>query len=179
MTEETLQSIQRENPEPEDHPGEDFALPAEDIADEIQRSGSLDGNRRDRYITYGIIASLVLHLVFFMWVPRLAQRMPAKKLPKPPQATPVRLVEYQKPKPKPEPAPKNPEALSDRNNTAKKRRLPMARPAKPGILNPVKPKPQIAMLKPPVAPEVFLKPKEDKPKEKAKPKPKPKPNPDN
>jgi len=133
--------------------------------------------RKDKILTYGVAASLLLHLAAVAALPLVADLTPTRSLLKPGEKVErVRLVEFQRPK-KPEPPPKKAAAVSDRNHTAERERLTKARTGSPlGKIIPRRPQ-RHAALQPPLAPEDLIKPKkEPKPKkDKAKLRPKKKP----
>jgi protein TonB len=130
----------------------------------------LDTRRRDTYLTYGILASVVLHVALLAAIPRLGELAPAKAFLKPgEEVTPIRLVEFPTPPEKTEPPPDKASGISDRNHTAKRERIPKALPrpkAAPGKMTPSPP--QIAALSPPPAPEDLVKGREKKPPEQSR-----------
>ena len=137
----------------------------EDSVSELRSSQpKLTDSPSDRALKYCIIASVVLHLAFFASLPMLAGFAPAKSfMNSGDQITPVRLVEFNSPEKKQEPPPEMASAISDRDHTAEKQRLPKALPDPRPPLGSVEPNPQrLAALPPPVAPEDFVKPDEDK-----------------
>ncbi len=140
----------------------------------------IDTPGKDGILKYCLIASLALHLTLFAAVPRLMEVAPAKKpLLKPGEKiTQVRLVEPPKEEIKPEPPPEEASAISDRNHTALKERIPKVPPmpepspaqhaasASEPPLGKIEPQQKMASLAPPAAPEHFVKPKEPKKEEK-------------
>lgn len=118
----------------------------------------------DRALRYCIIASVVLHVAFFASLPIFAGFAPVKPfMNKGDQVTPVRLVEFNDPEKKQEPPPEVASAISDRDHIAEKQRLPKALPDPRPPLGSVEAHPQrLAALPPPMAPEDFIKPKDDK-----------------
>jgi periplasmic protein TonB len=132
----------------------------------LQWIGSLVSPDRDRLLKFGVAASLILHILAFTVVPRLAQMEPKKSGLRPGEEVQrVRLVNFEQPPAKPEPPPEQASAISDRNHTAPVQRLPK-RPPMPKLPmgSPVPPEKRMASVKPPMAPEDFVKPKEDQPK---------------
>ncbi len=137
----------------------------EDSAAELcSRQPEITGSRNDKASKYCIIASVLLHVAFFASIPLLAWIAPVKSFVNPgDQVTPVRLVEFNSPTKKQEPPPEVASAISDRDHTAEKQRLPKALPDPRPPLGSVEPPPQrLAALPPPMAPEDFIKPKDDK-----------------
>ena len=122
------------------------------------------GSEKDKALRYCIIASVVLHVAFLAALPRLAELAPAKAFLNPDdQVTPVRLVEFDSPQKTQEQPPEVASAISDRDHTAEKQRLPKALPMPKPPLGNVEPVPQrLAALPPPVAPEDLVNPKEEK-----------------
>jgi TonB family protein len=118
----------------------------------------------NKALKYCVIASVALHLVFFASIPMLTRFGAAKSFLKPgDQITPVRLVEANSLEKKPEPPPEMASAISDRNHTAEKQRLPRVLPSPRPPLGNIEPAPQrLAALPPPMAPEDLIKPKEEK-----------------
>ena len=151
-------------------PEEPFALPPR-----ISRLRSLITTERDRTIAYCIVASLLLHLAAFAALPRIGRLQNPHSFLKPGEkVTPVRLVEFPSPASKPEPPPEKPAAISDRNHTAEKQRIPRSLPTPRAPMGSVQPpQKRIASLMPPPAPEDFVKPKEDKQRKLEKPDPAP------
>jgi protein TonB len=126
----------------------------------------------NKALRYCIIASVALHLAFFASIPMLTNFVPAKSsLNRGDQdRLPVRIVEANSPAKKSEPPPEMAAAISDRDHTAEKQRLPKVMPDPKPPLGHIEPAPQrLAALPPPVAPEDFIKPKEEKSKKEEKP----------
>ncbi len=125
----------------------------------------------NKALRYCIIASVALHLAFFAAIPMLTDFVPGKSFLNPgDQVTPVRLVEANSPDKKHEPPPEMASAISDRDHTAEKQRLPKVLPDPKPPLGHIEPAPRrLAALPPPVAPEDFIKPKEEKSKKEEKP----------
>lgn len=130
----------------------------------------IDSRGKDAIWKYCLAASLALHLTLFAAVPRLMEVAPANQpLLKPGEKlTSVRLVEPPQEEKKPEPPPEEASAISDRDHTAVKERIPKAPPTPEAPLGKIEPQKRMAALSPPVAPEHFSKPKEDKPSEDKK-----------
>ncbi len=135
----------------------------------LERIARAINTDKDRYLPYCVAASLLLHVVIFTAAPQLAKWSPAKPFPgMEDQVTPVRLVELP-PQKQQEAPPENPAALSDRDHTAERQRIPKAFPAPKSPLGQAEPQPnRIASLPPPVAPEDFEKAKEEKRKAEEK-----------
>lgn len=142
-----------------------------DAADSLrdQQSGAADAGN-SRALRYCVIASVALHLAFFASIPMLTGFAPAKPFLNPgDQITPVRLVEANSPDKKSEPPPEMASAISDRNHTAEKQRLPRVLPSPAPPLGNIEPAPQrLAALPPPMAPEDLIKPEEEKSKKEEK-----------
>jgi periplasmic protein TonB len=122
---------------------------------------------RDRLLRYCVVASLILHVLAFTVVPRMAAfQQSSTALTHRETRTPVRIVQLPQNSKKDEPPPKNASAMSDRNHTAEKERLPKAIPSPPrppiGKIEPQKQR--IASVMPPPAPEAFVKEREPQPK---------------
>ncbi len=133
--------------------------------------GSID---RNRMLKICVVVSLLLHVLAFTVVPRMAafQQNSAALQPRGTR-TPVRIVQLPQTTEKDEPPPKTASAMSDRNHTAKKERLPKAIPAppRPPIGKPEPLKQRIASAIPPPAPETFIKEKKERPKKRQTSKP--------
>lgn len=147
--------------------------PDEAIVEKIDEASNLmadldelESPKRDKGLKYAILVSILLHLIFFgVLIPKMVSLPQSKSLLKPgEQVTKMRLVDMPPAPKKEQPPPEKPEAFSDRNNTAKQKRLPKMSVG--GPMRQAKPKPppqKMAMLSPPKAPEF-----PDEPKEKAK-----------
>ncbi len=137
----------------------------EDSIDELRSSQpELRDSPNDKALKYCIIASVIFHIAFFASLPILAGFTPAKPfMNSGDQVTPVRLVEFNSPEKKQEPPPDVASAISDRDHTSERQRLPKALPDPRPPLGSVEPNPQrLAAIQPPMAPEDFVKPEEDK-----------------
>lgn len=149
-------------------PEESFVLPAR-----IARPKSLIAADRDRTILYCVVVSVLLHVFVFAALPRVGVIQDPRSFLKPGEkVTPVKLVEFPTPQDKPEPPPEKPAAISDRNHTAQKERIPRGFPnPKPpmGTIEP--PRQQMASAMPPPAPEDVVKPKEEHPRKPDRPAP--------
>ena len=168
---------------------DDVILPGfPDVDDSLQPEERAQGaesvatSESDKALKYCIAASVALHLVFLLGLPRFAALTPTRVLPNPAeQVTRVRLVEPPNTEKKPEPPPQYAEAISDRDHTAERRRLPKMPPsANPPLGKIEAPRDKLAALIPPRAPEELEKEpeKEEKTeKEEAPPKPEPTPQP--
>jgi len=114
---------------------------------------------KDKALKYCIVASLALHLVLLLGLPRMAALTPTRAMLNPGESiTRVRLVEPQAPLGEPEPPPKVAAAISDRDHTALKQRLPKILPVPRAPLGTMEaPEKRIASLVPPAAPEALVK----------------------
>ena len=133
---------------------------------------------RSRLLEYGVLASIILHVLAFTVVPRLQTFQQISSPLKPEDTrTPVRLVDPPSELNKEEPPPEDFSAISDRNHTAEKQRKPKdisSLHTGPVFKNDT-PQQQIASTQPPSAPEDVKKPEQPKkPRKPSKPKPKPK-----
>jgi len=118
----------------------------------------------DKLVKYCIVISLVLHLMLFASFSRMAELMPTKAFLKPgEQVTSVRLLEQQPQENKTEPPPQQVSALSDRNHTAAREKIPKLPPTQVPPLGKMEPvQKRIAALIPPQAPEDLSGPSEEK-----------------
>lgn len=136
----------------------------------LERIARVINRDKELYLPYCIAVSLLLHVGFFAVLPHLGKWAPARPFPSSgDEATRVRLVELP-PQQQQEKPPESAAAVSDRDHTAERERLPRALPAPKSPLGQLDSMPnRIAALPPPVAPEDFDKPKEEKrkPEEKA------------
>jgi periplasmic protein TonB len=123
----------------------------------------------EKILKYCLIASVFLHIAFFGILPRLAQLTPTKALLQPGErVTQVRLIEPQTPKATVEPPPERASAISDRDHTAQRERLPKMPPAPKAPLGKVEPvEKRMASLAPPPAPEDLVKFREEATKKDA------------
>ena len=149
-------------------PEDSFRLPAW-----IARPKSLIAADRDRTVLYCVVASVLLHFLVFTALPRVGPFQDPRSFLKPGEkVTPVKLVEFPTPQEKPEPPPEKPAAISDRNHTTQKERLPRRLPdPKPPMGTMEPPRQRMASLMPPPAPEDFVKPKEEHPRKPDRPAP--------
>jgi periplasmic protein TonB len=141
-------------------PANDFPLPEGPMLWD-PGSASVD---KDRLLKYCVIASLILHVLAFTVVPRMAQLQPSSSLLKPGEKrTPIRMVQLPQSAKKEEPPPPDASAMSDRNHTALKERLPKAipTPPRPPIGKPEPLKQRMASVMPPPAPEAFVKERQE------------------
>lgn len=143
--------------------GEEDELPAGSLKTVENLATSYDDNRT---VLYGVAASLVLHLLIFLFFSRSGAMIPTKALLSPGEkVTSVRLVEPPQEAKKPEPPPEKASAISDRDHTAAVERIPKRPPSPKSPLGRMEPHQQrIASLAPPAAPEEPLRQKT--PKEK-------------
>jgi periplasmic protein TonB len=150
-----------------DQPEEMFD-PEVPLVDECVVPANIVGTgRTDKYLKLGIVLSVLLHITLFVAIPRLGNLPASQSLLKPGEkVTPVRLVEFPDAPKAEEKPPETASAISDRNHTAEKERIPKAPPAK-SLLGTIAPShPKMAALAPPVAPEELIAPKEEQPEEK-------------
>ncbi len=157
-----------------------------DDAFQAASTAVLEPPPKENVLKFAIIASLIIHLGFFVGIPRMAAIAPVGPILKPDETlTKVRIVD-QPQQSTPEPPPDT-SALSDKDHTAEKERisktLPFPNPGGPiGQREPMESK--MASLTPPPAPEELEKPKPAEPKEEIKEEPKeektvkPKPKPE-
>ncbi len=140
------------------------SLDTDTLANLRDQRSHATGEGNNKALRYCVIASVALHLAFFAAIPMLTRFVPAKSFLNPgDQITPVRLVEVPSLEKKQEPPPQMASAISDRDHTAEKQRLPKVLPDPRPPLGKMEPVPQrLAALPPPVAPEDFIKPKEEK-----------------
>lgn len=154
-----------------DAPFTELPLDTEDLGGELSfpRSHRFLRDERTRYLTFFVLLSLILHFAAIIAAPRISATSNAKSLLRPGETVQrVRLVELPPPK-KEEPPPERASAISDRNHTAERERLPKAAPGPRGPIGRPAPMQQMAKLTPPLAPEDLIKPKEDTPEESPKP----------
>ncbi|MCX5872873.1 MAG: TonB family protein [Deltaproteobacteria bacterium] len=130
----------------------------------------IDQAETERILKYCIIVAFLLHFLLFFVVTRIVGLQPQNSLLKPGEKiTQVRLVEPQEPWKTSEPPPKEAAAISDRDHTALKERLPkMPLPPKPPIGSMQEPPRRMASLAPPVAPEDLIKKKTESPEDDPK-----------
>ncbi|MGC8604369.1 MAG: hypothetical protein ACP5VS_11885, partial [Desulfomonilaceae bacterium] len=130
----------------------------------------IDKSEMETVLKYCIIAAILLHLLLFFIVTRVVGLQPSNSLLRPGEKiTKVRLVEPQESWKDKEPPPKQAAAISDRDHTATKQRLPkMPLPPKPPIGSMQEPAKRMASLNPPIAPEDLIKKKADAPEDEAK-----------
>jgi protein TonB len=124
-----------------------------------------------------VLLSLVLHVAAVVVAPRIGPIKDKSFLRPGETVTPIRLVELPTPK-KEEPPPERASAISDRNHTAERERLPKAVPGPRSPIGRPAPMERMAALTPPQAPEDLVKPQDQAPEEtpkKEEPKPKPQP----
>jgi periplasmic protein TonB len=144
---------------------EPFDDPVIDGRGRTEEAQAVVTGHKDKILKYCIVASCVLHVALFTALPHMAGLVPTNSLLKPGErVTPVRLVEPPAEEKKPEPPPLQASAISDRDHTAPKERLPKAPPSpRPPLprMEPVQQK--MASLPPPMAPHDLVKPKEETP----------------
>ena len=131
---------------------------------------AIDQSEMERVLKYCIAAAFLLHLLLFFIVTRVVGLQPSNSILKPGEkVTQVRLVEPQESWKDNEPPPQQSAAISDRDHTAAKQRLPkMPLPPKPPIGSMQEPPRRMASLTPPVAPEDLIKKKTEAPEDEAK-----------
>jgi len=138
---------------------DDTLLPEE----AMRGSEGIEASDGEKILKYCIIASFILHIGFFGVLPHLGDLTPTKALLQPgEQVTQVRLIEPETPKTDIEPSPERASAISDRDHTAKRQRLPKMLPAPKAPLGNVEPvEKRMASLAPPPAPEDLIKSREE------------------
>ncbi len=144
---------------------EPFDDPVIDARGGNQVAEAVVSDHKDKILKYCIVASCVLHIVLFTALPHMAGLAPTQSLLKPGEkVTPVRLVEPPAEEKKPEPPPLQASAISDRDHTALRERIPKAPPSPTPPLPRMEPvQQQMASLPPPMAPHDLVKPKEETP----------------
>lgn len=176
MSDEQLVNITYDNgPVELDEPaaGADLPIPK-------KRGGGDDSAiwaERERLLKYCVIASFILHILAFTVVPRMSASQQNNNALRPgEQRIAVRPVTFPDPPKKEEPPPEKASAISDRNHTAEKERIPKTIPTPhraPMFKNET---PQrLASLAPPPAPEDIEKERQEKKPEVKKP---PRPSPE-
>ncbi len=121
--------------------------------------------RGDKALKFGIVASVVLHAFFVCAMPRVMNPGPSRaeqRQEKREPVTKVRLVEFKSP-PKEEPPPEQASAVSDRDHTAVREKIPKRPPNR--ALTPVEtphPDGRLASLHPGVPPKEAVKHEEAK-----------------
>lgn len=131
---------------------------------------AIDESETERILKYCILAAFLIHALLFFVVTRIVGAQPQNELLKPGEKiTQVRLVEPQESWNTKEPPPKDAAAMSDRDHTALKQRLPkIPVPPKPPIGSMQEPPRRMASLSPPMAPEDLIKKRSEAPEEDAK-----------
>ncbi len=131
---------------------------------------AIDESETERILKYCILAAFLIHAALFFVVTRIVGAQPQDALLKPGEKiTQVRLVEPQESWNTKEPPPKDAAAISDRDHTALKQRLPkIPVPPKPPIGSMQEPPRRMASLAPPMAPEDLIKKRPEAPEEDAK-----------
>ncbi|MDQ7781789.1 MAG: energy transducer TonB [Desulfomonilaceae bacterium] len=139
----------------------------------MRRSEILTSPENDNALKYCIVASFILHILFFAAITKDVLPGSVKSLAKPKEnVTSVRLVTPKEPPKEKEPPPKHASAISDRDHTAKKERLAKMPPGQSAPLGRMVPSQQkLSALKPPPAPEDLLRPKEKEIEEPKRAKP--------
>ncbi|MGC8658966.1 MAG: energy transducer TonB [Desulfomonilaceae bacterium] len=127
----------------------------------------IDKTDMERVLKYCLLVALLLHLLLFFVVTRVIGLQPSHSLLRPGEkVTQVRLVEPEDSWKKNEAPPKQAAAMSDRDHTALKQRLPkMPIPPKPPIGAMQEPPKRMASLAPPMAPEDLIKKKAETPED--------------
>ncbi len=128
----------------------------------MRRSEILTGSDNDDTLKYCIAASIILHILFFTLITKGVNPDLSKNLrDRGPAVQTVRLVTPKEPLKEKEPPPKQASAISDRDHTAERQRIPKQLPRPNAPIGRVVPKQQkLAALKPPQAPEDLIKAKE-------------------
>lgn len=142
---------------------------AHDIEDEVEielvRVGyrTIESDKFDRLFKYCVLVALLLHFALVAAVPYFQHLAQPKSLLRPGEkVTQVRLVEPQDLEKAPEPPPKEASAISDRDHTAAKERLPKIPTAPKAPIGQMEATEQrMASLIPPVAPESPAKPNKE------------------
>lgn len=133
---------------------------------EVARIGyrRIENDKFDRLFKYCVLVALLLHFALVVAVPYLQQLAYPKSMLRPGEkVTQVRLVESQEQEKAPEPPPKEASAISDRDHTAVKERLPKAPTAPKAPIGQMDaPDQRMASLIPPAAPDSPEKPTKEK-----------------
>ncbi len=120
----------------------------------------------DRALKFGIVASVVLHAFFVCAMPRVINWGPPAedRKNKAEEVAKVRLVEFKTPPKENEQPPENASAISDRDHTAERERIPMRPPSKqPGPGDTPREELKVASLHPTPVPKEITKAEEKKP----------------
>ncbi len=140
-----------------------------DVADELEmeivRVGyrTIESDKFDKLFKYCVLVALILHFALVAAVPYFQQLAQPKSILRPGEkVTQVRLVEPQEQEKEPEPPPRDASAISDRDHTAVKERLPKMPTAPKAPIGQMDASDQrMASLIPPAAPESPEKPKKE------------------
>ncbi|MGD9818607.1 MAG: TonB family protein [Desulfomonilaceae bacterium] len=116
---------------------------------------SLENDKADKLFKYCVVAALIFHFSLILAIPYFQQFASPNQILKPGEkVTQVRLVEPQEPQKQVEPPPKEASAISDRDHTAEKQRLPKIPPVPKAPIGHIDAQNQrTASLIPPDAPE--------------------------
>lgn len=134
----------------------------------FQVSDSVQIGSKNRILVACILASLLLHFGLVFAIPRFVGIPQPDSVLKPGEkATQVRLVEPKPTEPTSVPPPETVSAISDRNHVTEKERIPKLPPSpRPPLGSIDPPEKRMASLAPPVAPEDFVREKDEpKPQE--------------
>ncbi len=157
----------------DDEPESDDDLNAQD--EEVYSLGepapfsvfALEGERREKLFKIGLLIAILLHAGMFILSQRMPNIIPTKSQLRPgEQPHQVRLVELPGPKTE-EPPPKEAAAISDRDHTAERIRLPK-RPTESPIGQVSPPTNRMASLQAPMAPDALEEEKTEEPPEAPK-----------
>lgn len=148
----------------DNEPDTDSALDTE-LEMEVARGSyrTIESGKLDRLFKYCFVVALVLHFSLIAVIPyfqNLAQPSPLLKQGE--KVTQVRLVEPQESEKPPEPPPKEASAISDRDHTAPKEKIPKIPPTPKAPIGRMDARDQrMASLAPPATPEDLIKPKKE------------------
>lgn len=138
---------------------------------------ALERERKEKLFKIGLLIAILLHVGLFVLSQRMPNIMPSKsQLRAGEQPQQVRLVELPGPKTE-EPPPEDPAAISDRNHTAERVRLPK-RPTESPIGQVAPPTNRMASLQAPMAPDALEEEKTEEPPPEAPKENKPENKPD-
>lgn len=141
-----------------------------DIYDDVELEISqvnyrtVESDKFDRLFKICVVVALIIHFLLVAAVPYLQQFAQPNSFLKPGEkVTQVRLIEPQEPQKTVEPPPDEASAISDRDHTAKKEKLPKTPPAPRAPIGHMDAADQrMASLIPPSAPESPVKPEKEK-----------------
>lgn len=154
------------SPDPDDTGGDRSDFESEpEIEFSSNSYRSLENSKLEKIFKYCVIVALIVHFSLIAAIPLLQSLVTPSSFLKPGEkVTQVRLVEPQEQEKPVEPPPKEASAISDRDHTALKERLPKIPPAPKAPLGQMDAHDQrMASLMPPAAPENPIKPKKESP----------------